>query len=182
MFFNCLLNWSYPNSRNPDTSISNNDKGITRFTYLWYTHLYICLCLQETYRNRKPFETGHGHEKKKRKSFKCMRKEYKRTEALWKIFSDYVHQTRLRCDFMMLNAVVSDHFLNAHGHFIITCPPSVFKRASDINQNFLKKKLRICNFFISFKVHVVVNFSSQGNFYFSFVLTLEKQKLPEIKN
>ena len=41
----------------------------------------------------------------------------------------------------MFNALVSDHFLNANGHFIITCPPSVFKRPSDINQNFLKRKI-----------------------------------------
>ena len=58
-----------------------------------------------------------------------------------KLFSDYVHQKRLSCDFMVFNALVSDHFLNAHGHFVITCPPSVFKRPSDINQNFLKRKI-----------------------------------------
>ena len=40
---------------------------------------------------------------------------------------------------MVLNVLVSDHFLNAHGHFFITCLPPVFKRPSDINENFLKK-------------------------------------------
>ena len=56
-----------------------------------------------------------------------------------KLFSDYVHQKRLSCDFMVLNVLVSDHFLNAHGHFFITCLPPFFKRLSDINENFLKK-------------------------------------------
>ena len=42
---------------------------------------------------------------------------------------------------MAFNVLVSDHFLNAHGHFVFTYPPSVFKRPSDINQvEFSKKK------------------------------------------
>jgi len=76
-----------------------------------------------------------------RKLYGTSLKLKKKYSGALKLFSDYVHQKGLICNFMVFNALVSNHFLNAHAHFIITCPPSVFKRPSDINHNFLKRKI-----------------------------------------